>query len=551
MSKRQKQEIPAAASTLTAAQRTERTAWAGLAVAILVVALIRIRLAPAPLERDEGEYAYAGQLILQGVLPFVEVYNMKMPGIYAAYAVVLALFGQTPFGIHIGLLVVNVLSTVLLFAIVRRYMDPIASLIAAVSFLCFTLNSGVLGAFAHATHFVVFFGLAGFCVLLRPAKVLRWYDVLGAGLLFGCAFMMKQHAAPFVAVAGGYLFWRLRAEAKNSVGVRAALLTLFLAGVFLPFLVTCGAMWGAGVFDKFWFWTFEYAGAYVSKNPFARIPRNFGGTLVEMVPAVFFLWCLSLVGFGAMWKRRRVSIFLLACAVAGALAISPGFYFRQHYFVLVLPLASVLAALGAEWIAGRAPLAFRKQAGVPAMALMVAAVAWAQYALADRAYLFTRSPVEVSRALYGANPFPESIEIARYLHDNTTPEDRIAIIGSEPQLSFYSQRRSASGFAYIYPLMEEQRFASQMQQQMIEEIESRKPKYVVLVMVQSSWSASQNSDPTFFNWAQDYINKRCDRVGVVKIGFPESTFYWGDAQKGISLVAAQPWVGIFRLRESG
>ena len=35
----------------------------------LVVA-IRIRLLGIPLERDEGEYAYAGQLILQGVPPY-------------------------------------------------------------------------------------------------------------------------------------------------------------------------------------------------------------------------------------------------------------------------------------------------------------------------------------------------------------------------------------------------------------------------------------------------------------------------------------------------
>ena len=48
-----------------------------------------------PLERDEGEYAYAGQLMLQLIPPYQLAYNMKLPGIYAAYAVVLKLFGQT------------------------------------------------------------------------------------------------------------------------------------------------------------------------------------------------------------------------------------------------------------------------------------------------------------------------------------------------------------------------------------------------------------------------------------------------------------------------
>ena len=45
----------------------------------LVIA-IRIRLLGIPLERDEGEYAYAGQLMLQGIPPYKLAYNMKFPG---------------------------------------------------------------------------------------------------------------------------------------------------------------------------------------------------------------------------------------------------------------------------------------------------------------------------------------------------------------------------------------------------------------------------------------------------------------------------------------
>ena len=63
-----------------------------LSVAVIVVilfaaALIRLRLAGAPLERDEGEYAYAGQLVLQGVPPYQLAYNMKFPETYYAYSI--------------------------------------------------------------------------------------------------------------------------------------------------------------------------------------------------------------------------------------------------------------------------------------------------------------------------------------------------------------------------------------------------------------------------------------------------------------------------------
>ena len=90
-------------------------AWLVLIMIILITASIRYGLLDVPLERDEGEYAYAGQLILQGIAPYAQVYNMKMPGIYAAYALILAIFGQTTVGIHLGLLVVNAATILLMF----------------------------------------------------------------------------------------------------------------------------------------------------------------------------------------------------------------------------------------------------------------------------------------------------------------------------------------------------------------------------------------------------------------------------------------------------
>ena len=44
-----------------------------LLVLLAVVICVRIRLLDFPLERDEGEYAYAGQLILQGIPPYTMV----------------------------------------------------------------------------------------------------------------------------------------------------------------------------------------------------------------------------------------------------------------------------------------------------------------------------------------------------------------------------------------------------------------------------------------------------------------------------------------------
>ena len=90
-----------------------------VAIIIVITAGLRIRFLDVPLERDEGEYAYAGQLISQGIAPYSQVYNMKLPGIYVAYAAIMAIFGQSCTGIHLGLLVANAVTIVMIFLLVK------------------------------------------------------------------------------------------------------------------------------------------------------------------------------------------------------------------------------------------------------------------------------------------------------------------------------------------------------------------------------------------------------------------------------------------------
>ena len=72
-----------------------RSALLILAVALLFSAFVRWRLREMPLERDEGGMAYMAQLLLQGIPPYQEAYHEKLPGIYLAYAALMAAFGQS------------------------------------------------------------------------------------------------------------------------------------------------------------------------------------------------------------------------------------------------------------------------------------------------------------------------------------------------------------------------------------------------------------------------------------------------------------------------
>jgi hypothetical protein len=147
-------------------------------------------------------------------------------------------------------------------------------------------------------------------------------------------------------------------------------------------------------------------------------------------------------------------------------------------------------------------------------ALFLSAVFSDIYPLRD--FLFYLTPSQACRYLYEFNPFPESVEIAQYIKNHTKPSDRVAVFGSEPQIYFYSQRVSATGYIYTYPLMERHPYVSRMQQAMIKEIEQAKPAYLVVVNIPTSWAARSNSDLMVFNWMQGYI-KNYTLEGVIDI----------------------------------
>src|SRR3954468_1720921 len=141
--------------TSTAPPRASWLIWALLAIVLLGILVIRWRLRECPLERDEGEYAYIGRLLLNGEAPYGAAGNHKFPGAYLAYAAMMVLFGESASGIHIGFLGVNLASTALLFFLGRRLGGNAAGLVAAAAWAVMSVSPSVLGNAGHLTHLIM------------------------------------------------------------------------------------------------------------------------------------------------------------------------------------------------------------------------------------------------------------------------------------------------------------------------------------------------------------------------------------------------------------
>jgi hypothetical protein len=292
-------------------------------------------------------------------------------------------------------------------------------------------------------------------------------------------------------------------------------------------------LWYAGVFDKFWFWTINYAWQYGSLVPLSQAPQIFFRSANEVVLTGWPVWILAGIGaLTGLWDQRtRASIlFLIGFLFFSALAVCQGFYFRPHYFIMILPAISLLIGVG---ISKLSDLLTSRMIVVRFAPLFLLAVAVSFPILWNKKIFFEASPVEACRFIYPESLFPASVRIADYVREHTTRDDRIAVLGSEPQIYFYSQRHSATGYIYTYALMEPQKYARPMQEEMIREIEGAAPKYLVSVVMNDSWLERAGSDRLIFTWANEYTAQNYAAAGFVNITPTETDYYFGDIPSSV------------------
>src|SRR5262249_34342271 len=159
---------------------------------------------------------------------------------------------------------------------------------------------------------------------------------------------------------------------------------------------------------------------------------------------------------------------------------------RGHYFIMLYPALAILAGAGVSSLYSLCRKFVPKVRWLSLAPVVLFAGVFAGALYADRKSYFFDSPREVCRYVYGANPFPEAIEIGDYVGKVAPPKARLAVLGSEPEIYFYANRLSATGYIYAYALVEEQKYGTVMQKEMESELETRKPEFLVYVLMRES-----------------------------------------------------------------
>jgi hypothetical protein len=501
--------------------------YALLGTTLLFILIARIHLLSFPLERDEGEYAYMGKLILDGHPPYTLAYNMKLPGTAYMYAIMMAIFGRSAVGIHLGFTCMTLVSVFLVFLISLNFVSKIGSVISAATFGIMGTASHLLGQAAHATHFVIFFTLVGLYFLLQLYKsdrnrLLKYFV---SGFFFSLAFICKQSGLFFV-LFGATVIVINGIRVKPLSGLLKSLL-LFSGGVALPIIILLLYLKMFGDFEKFWFWTVTYLSKYSVQIPFSRALERFTEGVSSVTAGYTLagytaLWITSLVGIPLIcinkWTYQK-KIIILSLLFFSFLTILPGLYFRCHYFITLLPVAGLLIAVFFDFF-NDFFIQKLKSPNLVFLSLFTFILLAGTGIYADKGYLFKVNPKTECKLMYRTNPFVESLEIANFLRQNSGRNDKIAVLGSEPQIYFYADRYSATGYIYTYNLVELHSYALSMQKEMAKEIELSKPRYILFVNVRFSWLVRPESETFIFKWMDKYVVNNYRLVGFMDI-FPD------------------------------
>ena len=164
---------------------------------------------------------------------------------------------------------------------------------------------------------------------------------------------MKQHGVFFSAFGACVVlvhYARLRPFAVRKAGLGLA---FFAAGMVLPYAAICLWLWWAGVFERFWFWTFTYSRSHVSEVSLAEGVDCFRQQFAYVATPNWPLWLAALLGVLVVMRTkeaRKARWFLAAFAVFAFLGVCPGFFFRNHYFIVWLPAVAIFCGACGSWL---------------------------------------------------------------------------------------------------------------------------------------------------------------------------------------------------------
>ena len=429
------------------------------AIVVVVLAAIAIHLPNVPFgkapQEDAGVFLYTAQRILDGGLPYRDVWDHKPPLIYLLDALGLLLGGGSALGVWALQTLGHVAAAALSFLVFARAFGTRAALFGTLAWLLAVPR--IMLAEGYFTNFVQTFAaplqfVALALFLSEERRRRRTWRSVAIGASAGLAALLSPAALGLWIALGLFVtVGRLRAGALGGSVARGSAM---LAGAALPLLLAGAALAATGILADAWDQAVRYNSTYTGTVTWAHRVSSLGHGLRLLGSGGFLFVALA----GAAWAllmlrdrtllprasdaRRLVGVALLALPIEVLLGSSSG---REHgyYWLAALPSLAVLAAFATFAFERRIVPRLAARVRRPAPTVAAATLVLALLVLALR-------PVPLMVRVAQSTEDGLTSSAVAYLRANSGPEDTVLIWGSRSAVNFDTPRRSPTRYLYQY-----------------------------------------------------------------------------------------------------
>ncbi len=505
--------------------------WLGLCGLVALFVGLRWNNYDAPLNRDEGEYAYAAQLLVQGVAPYEHAFVQKPPAIFYSYVISNLLLPHAYWAPRLLASVFVALGTILLGFIARLEFGEGFALPVMWLATPMILLPGLEQVDANVEMFMLLplvATVAVYCHARRDGHKMRYW--LAAGFLAATTLLYKYTALPvLVFVFAVWLFemWRavrngkfiLRALACGMTG--GILATALGLGFFLiqdggKHLLECTVL-----FNKY----------YASSNLFG--------------PAYFWAeckvlwrnwWILFLLPWAILLDPRPRAWFWLGLFLFAVLATNESCY--SHYYMILMPFWAMLGALGIGALASRLSKWIGRFSG--SATCLITVVMMILVLRPDAFWMFSSRQKFVEKKTEGF-PFIDALVVAGQVLQRSTPNDFVYVAGSEPEILCYAQRFSPTRFITSYALMDPTPLARGYQSEAIRDLQQHPPKLIIFAQSGYSWTRQSGTPPEFLDFLGKFLKQDYQLAGgYVKSGTQDG--YWSETLSRDEFMNSSLWL---------
>jgi hypothetical protein len=418
------------------------------------------------LEADSGVYAYVGSAILDGQLPYRDVWEHKPPIGFYLNALALLLFGHTPWAIWWLNVIWVSLTSIVFFLLSKKMMGTIPGSMASFLFAIATMQPEIF----QGGNLMEVYGLL-FQVLIIGALFYyfvtsrnRWVFI--TGILTSLAFLTKQTtiAVGVSSIFAIFIISLLRREFKQ-----ALLHPLLFAGGFLAPIFFAASYWlfnGAGneFLDAVFLHSLSYVGVRVSflwslKNTVLNIfPKLFISRLYYIATGAFILFLFeNYRWFLARLRRNRdatpkeispVELTMLGIFMALPVEVtfaSLGARNFGHYFLTLVPAGATIAAyiIWKAILGLQRTITARKRPSLPSVAWSILCLLLIYWFL-NMTTLSAPNPSQLASITKIWGNQYEISEMERYIINSTEPDDRVLVWHIHTGVNFITQRKAAA-----------------------------------------------------------------------------------------------------------